>query len=121
MGVPNITFKNDRTKISSHISCNVSFSVNENFRQFEARATLIGEPYGRGIGTLIMQMQIASPNFYPANTNYSFVITDETLANVDGNYRISLYAMNSDGIWSDAIAFEWDGDSTNGWDKGIWT
>lgn len=121
MGIPELTFTNSTDKISTVISCNVQFSVNENFREFEARATLVGQDYGRGIGDLVMSMSIASPNYYPANTNYTFVITDSNLTKGDGAYRISLYAMNVDGIWSDAVAFEWDGEIATGWDKGIWT
>lgn len=120
MGIPKITFTNSTDKISTVISCKVQFSINEKFREFEARATLVGQDYGRGIGDLVMSMSIASPNYYPANTNYTFVITDSNLTKGDGAYRISLYAMNVDGIWSDAVAFEWDGEIATGWDKGIW-
>ncbi len=45
-----------------------------------------------------MQMKIASPNYYPANKQYSYVITDSDLVFGKGAYRISMYACNSDGI-----------------------
>lgn len=119
MSIPVISFDNNRDEISVNLSCTVTFSVNENFIQFEARATIVGEPYGRGIGILINNMEIASPNYYPANTNYTFVITSDTLFNQDGQYRISMYAKNQNGVWSDAIAFEWD-NPDKGWDIGTW-
>lgn len=122
MAIPVITFSNNRDEISTVLDCVVTFSVDSNFIEFEARATLEGESYGRGIGELVMNMSIALPNYYPANSNYSFVITDQNLTLGDGVYRISMYAKNTDGIWSDAVAFEWDGASNKaGWDAGLWT
>ena len=122
MAIPVITFSNNRDEISTVLDCVVTFSVDSNFIEFEARATLEGESYGRGIGDLVMNMSIALPNYYPANSNYSFVITDQNLTSGDGVYRISMYAKNTDGIWSDAVAFEWDGTSNKaGWDAGLWT
>lgn len=120
MGIPDITFTNDRTTISTKFSCTVKFKVTENFREFEARATIAGQPYGRGIGILLMNMSIASPNYYPANTEYTYIITDQNLTSGDGTYRISMYAKNTGGIWSDTVAFTWDGTNGNGWDVGIW-
>lgn len=120
MGIPAITFTNSRNIISTVFDCTVKFQVNENFVEFEARATLQGAPYGRGIGTLVMQMSIASPNYYPANTEYTYIVNDEKLTNGDGNYRISMYAKNTAGIWSDVVAFTWDGTDTTGWDFGTW-
>lgn len=120
MGIPDITFANDRTIISTKFSCTVKFKVTENFREFEARATIAGQPYGRGIGILLMNMSIASPNYYPANTEYTYIITDQNLTSGDGTYRISMYAKNTDGIWSDTVAFTWDGTNGNGWDVGTW-
>lgn len=120
MSIPTISFSNNRNEISTVLDCTVNFQVNENFVEFEARATKSGEPYGRGIGNLIMQMKIQSPNYYPANTNYTFVVNSSNLTSGDGTYRISMYAKNVGGTWSDAVAFEWDGDNNNGWDRGTW-
>ena len=119
MGIPAISFAKDVDVVSTVQSCVVDFQVNENFVQFEARSTKVGEPYGRGIGNLIMNMNIALPNYYPANKSYSYVITDNDLISGDGQYRISMYAKNTDGVWSDAVAFSWD-TAGQGWEQGTW-
>lgn len=119
MGIPQISFEHDVDIVSTAQVCNVNFSVDENFLIFEVRATKEGSDYGRGIGTLVMQMKIESPNYYPANTSYSFVISDSNLVFGEGVYRISMYAQNADGIWSDAVAFSWD-TTDQGWDEGTW-
>lgn len=120
MAIPEITFTHDVDIVSTVQSCTVDFSVNENFLKFEARATKNGEPFGRGIGNLVTEMNIVSPNYFPANKSYTFVITDSDLIFGEGLYRISMYAQNTDGIWSDAVAFSWDSENA-GWDQGIWT
>lgn len=120
MAIPDINCTHDVDIVSTVQVCTVDFSVSENFLQFEARATKNGEPFGRGIGNLITEMNIASPNYFPGNKEFSFVITDADLVNGEGLYRISLYAKNVDGIWSDAVAFSWDTENA-GWDQGIWT
>lgn len=119
MAIPEIEFTKDVDIVSTVQSCIVDFKVNENFVEFEARSTKVGMPYGRGIGNLITNMTIASPNYFPANKEYTFVITDSDLVNGEGEYRISMYAKNQEGIWSDAVAFEWDKEGS-GWDQGIW-
>ena len=119
MGIPNIKFQHDADIVSTVQSCIVDFSVDENFTEFEVRATKQGAEYGRGIGTLVLHMNIAVPNYYPANKSYSYVITDSDLVFGEGSYRISMYAKNVDGIWSDAVAFAWD-TPNQGWDTGLW-
>ena len=119
MAIPQISFTKNVSIISAHQTCTVNMQVNENFIEFEARATKNGQPYGRGIGTLVASMSIALPNYYLANTNYPFVVTDQNLASGDGVYRISMYAKNVDGVWSDAVAFAWD-TITQGWNEGVW-
>lgn len=119
MGIPAITFANDVDIVSTVQSCTVDFQVNENFVQFEARSTKVGETYGRGVGNLITSMSIALPNYYPKDKSFSFVITDSNLISGDGQYRISMYAQNVDGVWSDAVAFSWD-TAGQGWEQGTW-
>lgn len=119
MAIPEISFSKDVSIVSTKQVCNVDFSVNENFLQFEARATKNGESYGRGVGTLITSMSIVSPNYFPAGKSFSYVIADTDLVFGEGLYRISMYAQNTDGIWSDAVAFAWDTENA-GWDTGIW-
>lgn len=120
MAIPEISFTKDRDIVSTTLNCVVDFQVSENFLQFEARSTKVGDPYGRGVGNLILEMSIAAPNYYIGGKSYSFVIQDSDLISGDGEYRISMYAKNTDGIWSDAVAFSWDTDGA-GWDSGIWT
>lgn len=120
MGVPKIKFTNSTDKISTKINCKVVFSVDEDFITFEARATTVKQEPGRGVGTLVNSMNSTLPNYFPADTDYAFVIADTNLTQGDGLYTISLYAESKDGIWSDVVAFEWDGTSANGWDSGIW-
>lgn len=86
-----------RYKISSIVgydSSVVKFESNQLLTQWEARATIEGEPYGRGIGLLVEK--------YNGN-GYSGTITidDEELTNGDAKYRISVYGKNNYGEWSD--------------------
>ena len=86
-----------RYKISSIVgydSSVVKFKSNQLLTQWEARATIEGEPYGRGIGLLVEK--------YNGN-GYSGTITidDEELTNGDAKYRISVYGKNLYGEWSD--------------------
>lgn len=123
MGIPNITVTQNVTTISTVVGkdvCTATYQVNENYVEMEARATKNGAPYGRGIGILVISKKADSGGFFPANTNDTFGVYPRFLGNGDGQYRISVYVKNVDGIWSDAIAFTWDSDDAHGWDFGTW-
>ena len=97
MAVPTLTFSTTGSKISSvegHDHITVTFTANGAYKSFECRATKSGESWGVGIGTLI-----ASFSQTPANTSRSFDIYDDYLVNGDGEYRISLFAQDTDGSW----------------------
>ena len=86
-----------RYKISSIVGCDssvVKFKSNQLLTYWEARATIKGEPYGRGIGLLVEKF---NGNSY----NGTITIDDEELTNGDAEYRISVYGKNDYGEWSD--------------------
>lgn len=99
MPAPGLTFSCDKRKLSGVAGFDciaVTFHSDVPYRAFECRATLAGEEYGLGRGTLI-----ASFSQTPANTERTFEIYDEHLVHGDGEYRISLFAQSEDGSWND--------------------
>lgn len=97
MAVPTLTFSTTGSKISSvegHDHITVTFTADGAYKSFECRATKSGESWGVGIGTLI-----ASFSQTPANTSRSFDIYDDYLVRGDGEYRISLFAQDTNGSW----------------------
>lgn len=97
MAVPTLTFSTTGSKISSvegHDHITVTFTADGAYKSFECRATKSGESWGVGIGTLI-----SSFSQTPANTSRSFDIYDDYLVRGDGEYRISLFAQDTNGSW----------------------
>lgn len=103
-----LTVSMDRDRISEHFKATVSVTSDVNITAFEVRATKVGEPYASGEGYDLLSDD--SSDFYtvkdgvayasePLNS-FSFYIEASELA-ADGEYRISIYVRNSDGIWSD--------------------
>ena len=94
----------DYAKINGSGLSTVSVSTNINAKAFEARATLDGQPYGRGIGTNVISDDVMVDSsgvhiFSAPTTSWSFDVA-YTEINTDGEYRISVYAMNEDNVWS---------------------
>lgn len=116
MPAPGLTHSFTRGRLSGNAGADfvaVTFASDTPYQAFECRATLAGEEYGLGRGTLI-----ASFSQTPANTERTFEIYDEHLVHGDGEYRISLFAQSEDGAWNDncplipsgaALAFGADG------------
>lgn len=98
----------DRYKISSHLKANVNVNSDFEFIAFEVRATKTGEPYMRGCGYDLISDDTAESYYidnsiaytYEPLKNISFDIESVELAG-DGEYRISVYLKNTDGIWND--------------------
>ena len=76
----------------------------EAVHSYEARATRQGEPFGRGIGYDLLSDDTASSNgvvtLTSPLTELTFDIESSELLS-DGDYRISIYVMNGDGVWND--------------------
>ena len=91
------------TKIAGSGTSSVSVSSNINAVAFEARATLEGQSYGRGIGIDIVQDDVSVAagvhTFVSPTKSWSFDIAYSEIG-TDGLYRISVYAQNEDGVWS---------------------
>ncbi len=99
-----LTIQTDRNRISNHFKSTVRITSDEEVYAYEARATRLGEPYGRGIGYDLLSddtdasngvVTLASPL-----TELTFDIESSELLS-DGDYRISIYVMNADGVWND--------------------
>ena len=122
MAAPIVTFSKTSDYVSTNLSSTVTFSCDINFQAFKAMATIQGSAYGLDVGVQVMSMQVTPPSYYPANTDYVFVIDYTKLTLGENQYRISLYAQGMDGTWSDKIQFGWDTNSSNvqGWDTGYW-
>lgn len=88
-----------RNKISSILGFDSSvaeFTSDTDLVEWEARATVEGQPYGHGIGTLVDGGTTLS-----ANETATVTIDDEELTNGDVEYRISVYGKDRNGAWSD--------------------
>ena len=95
LSINNIT----RNKISSISGYDVSvaeFTSDTDLIEWEARATVEGQTYGHGIGTLV-----DSGTTLLANETATVTIDDEELTNGDVEYRISVYGKDANGVWSD--------------------
>ena len=98
----------DRQKISSHFKANVTVISDFEFVAVEVRATKTGEPYMKGCGYDLISDD-RSEEYYTENgiaytyepvTSISFDIESSELRG-DGEYRISIYLKNTDGVWND--------------------
>lgn len=96
MSAPNLTFSFNKSAIGVNQHVTVSFTSDIAYTQFEARATLDGATWGRGVGTLVGAFSTT-----PANTQRTFEVYDTEIVNGDGVYRISLFAQGADGAWND--------------------
>lgn len=88
-----------RNKISSILGFDSSvaeFTSDTDLTEWEARATVEGQPYGHGIGTLV-----DGGTTLLANETATVTIDDEELTNGDVEYRISVYGKDGNGAWSD--------------------
>ena len=95
MSINNFT----RNKISSILGFDKSiaeFTSDTDLTEWEARATVEGQIYGHGIGTLV-----DSGTTLLANETATVTIDDEELTNGDVEYRISVYGKDANGVWSD--------------------
>lgn len=94
----------DRNIISAHLKCTVSVNSDTPVKAYEARATKTGEAWGRGIGYDLLEDDTASVNgvVTPEKTvgSFSFDIESHELSS-DGEYRITVYIMDSNGVWND--------------------
>lgn len=103
-----LTFSTDRSRISDNFKANVTVNSDSPFDAFEVRATKIGEPYMRGVGydllgddeSEICYYQNGTAYLYEAVTSFSFDIESSELEK-DGEYRISVYVRNENGVWND--------------------
>lgn len=107
-----LTISVDRDRLSTHLKANVTVRSDEYIQAFEARATLAGQPCGRGIGCDLLadEFDEASGYYYDSESGvayppepYRSVSFDVEAAelNTDGEYRISIYVMNKSGVWND--------------------
>lgn len=99
-----LTISIDRNRISNHFKATVSVKSDEPVYAYEARATRSGQPFGRSIGYDLLSDDASASNRIvtlstPVST-FSFDIESSELQ-ADGDYRISVYVRNEDGVWSD--------------------
>lgn len=99
-----LTISIDRNKISSHFKASVSVVSDTAIDAYEARATLFGAPYGRGVGYDLISDDAAAADgaapLSPAAASFSFDVEAAELPS-DGKYRISVYVRDTNGIWND--------------------
>lgn len=99
-----LTISIDRNRISTKFKATVTVQSDEPVYAYEARATRQGQPYGRGVGyDLLSDDASASNGIVTLSTpvsSFSFDI-ESTELQTDGDYRISIYVRNKDGIWND--------------------
>ncbi len=99
-----LTIQTDRNRISNHFKASVRVISDEAVYAYEARATRQDEPFGRGIGYDLLSDDTESSNGVVTLTSplkeLTFDIESSELLS-DGDYRISIYVMNGDGVWND--------------------
>ncbi|MBR3868069.1 MAG: hypothetical protein IKM66_02020 [Clostridia bacterium] len=99
-----LTISIDRNRISTHFKATVTVHSDESVYAYEARATKQGQPYGRSVGyDLLSDDASASNGIVTLSTpvsSFSFDIESSELQ-TDGDYRISVYVRNKDGVWND--------------------
>lgn len=88
--------RNKISPISGYDTSVAEFTSDTDLTEWEARATVEGQTYGHGIGTLV-----DSGTTLLANETASVTIDDEELTNGDVEYRISVYGKDANGEWSD--------------------
>lgn len=99
-----LTISIDRKKISNVFKATVTVQSDESVYAYEARAAKTGQPYGRSIGYDLLSDDASASNGIvtlstPVST-FSFDIESSELQS-DGDYRISVYVRNKDGVWND--------------------
>ena len=103
-----ITITIDRNRISNHFKANVSVNSDVPVTAYEARATLSGERYGRGIGYDLLSDDIAVSdgvvNLSTPVNSFSFDVESAELS-ADGEYRVVVYVKNESGVWNDCCQF----------------
>ena len=95
LSINNIT-RNKISTISGYDTSVAEFTSDTDLTEWEARATVEGQIYGHGIGTLV-----DSGTTLLANETATVTIDDEELTNGDVEYRISVYGKDANGEWSD--------------------
>ena len=95
LSINNIT-RNKISPISGYDKSVAEFTSDTYLTEWEARATVEGQTYGHGIGTLV-----DSGTTLLANETATVTIDDEELTNGDVEYRISVYGKDANGVWSD--------------------
>ena len=88
--------RNKISPISGYDTSVAEFTSDTDLTEWEARATVEGQTYGHGIGTLV-----DSGTTLLANETATVTIDDEELTNGDVEYRISVYGKDANGVWSD--------------------
>ena len=99
-----ITVMIDRNRISRHLKATVTVNSDVQITAYEARATKIGSPYGKGIGYDLLADDISAVNGVvstesPVNS-FEFDIESAELS-ADGGYRISVYVKDTNDAWND--------------------
>lgn len=89
----------DKVKISDengYNECICVFTADQDLTEWEARATLNGITPARGVGLLVE----SGTTLLSGNEAIISVLHTE-LSNGDGEYTISIYGKNANGVWSD--------------------
>lgn len=99
-----LTISIDRNRISNRFKANVSVESDVPVTAYEARATRKNDSYGKGIGYDLLSDDISASNgivtLSTPVSSFSFDIESAELSS-DGDYRISVYVRNKDGVWND--------------------
>lgn len=92
IGTPTRSIISDETGFDQ---CVCTFTCDQDLQQWEVRATKVGTSPGRGIGLLV-----ESGSTLATGATATIYIDDTELTQGDGEYTISVYGQNTDGVWS---------------------
>ena len=101
---PTLTLTPNVSKIGVGGRATATVEMNVLCSKIEARATINGDSYGRGIGINVLSDDVTTDGagvhtFATPIKTWSFDIEQSELV-TDGNYQITVYVQNIDGIWS---------------------
>ena len=95
----------DRSRISTHYKATVTVTSDTPFKAYEARGSLADDKHGRGTGFCLLGDDADAVNgvvTLPSAVNtVSFDVESAELCDIDGDYRISVFTMDENGVWDD--------------------
>ena len=99
--IPYITYTATGNKASNNKCVSITFKADIDTYHIQIRSTPLGADWGVGKGTLLLSLD----TYTPANTERTLDVYASDVSNIDGDYRISLFASVDGVYWNDDTGF----------------